>query len=192
MTDVAGIRNARVALARRFDAAPPLPGVTFAGLAFPEPRKAYGRSYANRTVPIPRVKSKLPPARKKWVAEGAGFTVTATWTPIPTGAPPDSVPIEYGSLVSLRLFDFKVVSVYVSRLFGQCSIHVDFTVPERVTGNPLTLTYNHAILPNATKHYMAEQTGIAISKAFEHEIRERLYLGAKHFVDPHPEASAVE
>ncbi len=110
--------------------------------------------------------------------------------PKATERPSDALPIETGSQVSLRLFDFKVVSIHVSRSWSGHTIDVDFTVPERNTGNPLTLTYHHAILPSTEKHYLAEQAGIALTKAFEHEVRERLYLGAKPFVDPHPETRA--
>lgn len=188
MTDVAGIRNARVALARRFDAAPPPPsGFTFAGIAVPLPRRSYGRSYANRSVPIRRVKIEIVPGFNE--PRGTLFKLGGDTEP---QRPADAVTIEYGSQVSLRMFGFNVESVYVSRLFGQCAIHVNFTVPDRVTGKPLTLTYNHAILPNATKHYMAEQTAVALANAFQHEVRERLYLGAKHFIDPHPESHPEE
>ena len=193
MTDVTGIRNARVAIARRFDAPPAYPGLTLGGVPFPEPR-AFGRSYANRTVPIRTPKSKAAP--RTYRTEGMTFKIRAadvkgiTFVVDPSTRPADAYPIEPGSSVSMRMFDFHVVEVRVSRLFGQCAIHVDFIVPERVTGKPLKLTYNHAILPNATKHYMAEQTAIALANAFQHEVRERLYLGSKHFIDPHPEAGA--
>lgn len=101
--------------------------------------------------------------------------------------PADAQPIESNSPVAVRPIRFEVNGVRVSRSYGQPMLHVDFVVPDRKTGAPLTLTYNHAILPHGDAHYMAEQTSLAIRGAFEHEVREMLYRGDERAVEPHPE-----
>ena len=104
---------------------------------------------------------------------------------------PPGIPVELNSQISVKPINFEVTSVYVNR-FGNSAIHVAFVVPDRKTGAPLHLTYNHAILPITEKNYIAEQTMLAIIGAFEHEVREMLYLDQERFRDPHPEVQQLQ
>jgi len=104
--------------------------------------------------------------------------------------------------IALRPLDFKITRV---RVFGEsvyiedywsytpsdaACVFVEFTVPDRKTGEPLKLAYTHKfdrkLLDDAAA--VAAEVREACRRAFTHEVDEMLYLGEERFIEPHPES----
>lgn len=66
-------------------------------------------------------------------------------------------------------------------------VAVQFAVPDRVTGEPLTLTYRKAIEPcDMSSERRADLVRQALIEVMAHEVDEMLYMNGSRAREPHP------